>query len=49
MVVWVNDERTVLVRTYQDNEMPRRRVLEVCTRPEPEAVWGPPITVKEER
>jgi hypothetical protein len=41
-ILWVNEERTVLVRWYQDNTM------EVCTREEPGAIWGPPIKVEME-
>jgi hypothetical protein len=41
--LWVNDERTVLVRLWASGE------LEVALRQEPDAIWGPPITVKPER
>jgi hypothetical protein len=39
-LLWVNAERTVLVRWWLDNSM------EVCTRPEPDAIWGPPVKVE---
>ena len=45
MITWVNDERTVLVMQYDENEP---GVLHVATRPEPGATWGPPIKVKKE-
>jgi hypothetical protein len=41
-LLWVNDERTVLVRWWPDNQM------EVATRTDPGAIWGPPINVKQE-
>lgn len=37
--VWVNVERTVLVRQYSGGR------LEVATRPHTDAVWGPPVPV----
>jgi hypothetical protein len=40
MKLWVNEDRTVLVREYEDGTM------EVATRPEAGAIWGPPIKVK---
>ena len=39
MKQWINDERTVLVRQYDNGPM------EVATRPEPGATWSPPVTV----
>jgi hypothetical protein len=41
-LLWVNPERTVLVRWWTNNSM------EVATRPEPGATWGPPIKVEME-
>jgi hypothetical protein len=41
-LLWVNEERTVLVRWWQDNRM------EVATRPDPDAIWGPPVELKME-
>jgi hypothetical protein len=41
-LLWVNKERTVLVRWYQDNSM------EVATRDHPDAIWGPPVKVEME-
>lgn len=40
--LWVNAERTVLVRLWDNGSM------EVATRPDPGASWGPPVTVIEE-
>jgi hypothetical protein len=42
MAVWVNDERTVLVTRLDDGTMT------VATRSEPDARWGPPVTVHPE-
>ena len=42
-LLWVNEERTVLARQWPDGRM------EVCTRPWPEAIWGPPVELKMER
>jgi hypothetical protein len=41
-LLWVNEDRTVLVRWWSDNSM------EVCTRPESDAIWGPPQTLEME-
>ena len=41
--LWTNDESTVLVRLWDNDE------LEVATRPERDAVWGPPILMVEEK
>ena len=38
----INDERTVLVRMWENG------TVEVATRPEQGAIWGPPIVVKPE-
>lgn len=38
----VNDDRTVLVRIWQDG------TTEVATRPNPDAIWGPPVAVQPE-
>jgi hypothetical protein len=35
-LLWVNEARTVLVRWWSDNS------VEVATRPDPHAIWGPP-------
>jgi hypothetical protein len=40
--LWVNTERTVLVRMWSSGE------VEVCVREDPGAVWGPPVRVAEE-
>jgi hypothetical protein len=40
MKLWVNPERTVLVTQWEDGTMT------VALRPDPGAVWGPPITVR---
>lgn len=39
--LWLNDERTVLVRLWPDGQM------EVSTRETPDHIWGPPILVSE--
>jgi hypothetical protein len=41
--LWVNDERTVLVRLWASGE------LEVAIRSDPAAIWGPPILLTEEK
>jgi hypothetical protein len=38
--LWVNEERTVLVRLWPGGQM------EVCTRGERGAIWSPPIVMK---
>ena len=43
MILWVNKERTVLVRWYADNS------IKVCTRDHPSAIWGPPVALEMER
>lgn len=40
--LFVNDERTVLVRIWPSGQ------VEVATRPDPGAVWGPPVVVIED-
>lgn len=40
--LWVNDANTVLVRLWSNGTM------EMATRPEPGATWGPPILLYEE-
>lgn len=40
MKLWVNDERTVLVRIYDSG------LCEVCTRESADAIWGPPIRMR---
>jgi hypothetical protein len=35
-LLWVNEDRTVLVRWWSDNS------VEVATRPDSHAIWGPP-------
>ena len=42
MKQWVNKDRTVLVRRLSTG------VMEVATRPDTDAVWGPPMLVIEE-
>lgn len=39
MPSWANDEGTVLVTTYPDGR------VTISLRPEPDAVWGPPVRV----
>jgi hypothetical protein len=41
--IWVNDERTVLVRMWTDG------TVEVATRPSADATWGPPTYLVEEK
>lgn len=40
--LWVNPERTVLVRLWENG------VMEVATRESPSGTWGPPIECAEE-
>jgi hypothetical protein len=40
--LWVNAERTVLVRRWANGR------VEVCTRPDPDAIWSPPIRCEPE-
>jgi hypothetical protein len=40
--LWVNEERTVLVREWDNG------VMEVATRETPQHTWGPPVVVKPE-
>jgi hypothetical protein len=40
--LWVNRDRTVLVRLWDSGKM------EIATRPDPGAVWGPPMELTEE-
>lgn len=42
MKLWVNEDRTVLVREYDDGTM------EVATRDDADAIWGPPVRVARE-
>lgn len=44
MTQWINEERTVLVRTWGD-----LGTLEVAVREDPGAVWGPPVIVVREQ
>jgi hypothetical protein len=41
-VIWLNPERTVMVRRWDSGEM------EVTFRDDPSHVWGPPIRVEPE-
>ena len=41
---WINAERTVLVRTWASEDQPTW--MEVATRPDSGAIWGPPVTVR---
>ena len=40
--IWMNEDRTVLVRLWGSGRM------HVATRDEPDAVWGPPVELKED-
>jgi hypothetical protein len=42
-LLWVNDDGTILVRWWTDNRM------EIATRPDSDAVWGPPVELRMER
>ena len=44
--VWTNDERTLLVRLWNDIGLGEE--LEVATRESPAHSWGPPVTFSEE-
>jgi hypothetical protein len=46
--LWLNAERTVLVEVWPESDDAPTRVR-VATRPHPDAVWGPPIQLTEER
>ena len=39
-ILWVNDERTVLVRMWVDGN------VEVATREDRHGIWGPPVKCK---
>lgn len=43
--LFVNDDRTVMVRIWWDDDS----TLEVATRSHPDAVWGPPVLLEEEK
>jgi hypothetical protein len=43
MKLWVNEDSTVLVRECTDGS------LRVSTRPDSDAIWGPPVKVKLEK
>ena len=40
--IWVNEERTVLVRSWDSGQ------VEVSVRDDPAAIWGPPIPMMRE-
>ena len=44
--LWVNDERTLLVRIWDDQG--RGQTMEVATRPNSSETWGPPQILTEE-
>jgi hypothetical protein len=46
--IFTNRERTVLVTIWPSAAYPFE-VVEVALRDEPGEVWGPPVTVEEER
>jgi hypothetical protein len=41
--LWVNEDRTVLVRQWEDG------TVEVATREHASHTWGPPVTLTEEK
>lgn len=43
MRVWLSNDRLVLVTLFEDGTMT------VAMRPSPDAIWGPPIRLVEER
>lgn len=45
MKVYVNDDRTVLVRVWE-RPSGRKDIVEVATREHSDAIWGPPVRVK---
>ncbi len=50
MRLYVSEDRCTLVRTWPEAvDGKPRLVVEVATRPDPDAVWGPPVRVVEER
>jgi hypothetical protein len=42
--LWVNDDSTILVRLWLDSG-----TVEVATRPDRDATWGPPVVLGEEQ
>lgn len=42
MMVYVNEDRTVLVTVWDDG------TAHVATRPHMDAIWGPPVIVQQE-
>lgn len=40
--LWVNEERTILVRMWENGE------VEVATRESADAIWSPPVDMREE-
>jgi hypothetical protein len=44
--LFVNDERTILVRLWEDGG---KGQVEVATREAPDHTWGPPIYLTEEK
>jgi hypothetical protein len=53
MSQYVSEDRCTLVRTWEDEtaagELDGAIVVEVATRPDTDAVWGPPVRVLKER
>lgn len=45
--IWVNEDRTVLVRVTQADAFERPE-MEVATREHPDAIWGPPVRMVRE-
>ena len=41
--LWVSDDRTMLVRLWDDG------TIEVCRRDDAHGIWGPPVALTEER
>jgi hypothetical protein len=46
--VFVSADRKMLVQLWEEDERAQAQV-EVATRPHPDAVWGPPVLLAEEK
>lgn len=47
--LFVNEDRTVMVRIWAADDVTQQEVMEVATREHRDAIWGPPVAVREER
>jgi hypothetical protein len=41
--LWVNKDRTILITFWADG------LMEVAVRADSDAIWGPPVTMQEEK